>query len=454
MAPRQPCWLIITGDTLRHRATPGMRLAVVLSAASLAAASDFVALVEWARSKCGATIPSDLQQRTDGARDIMTKAPLKASDVVFTIPDECLLTTAKAIGHPSTFGLFDPQTAQSTEARRTFYEKRDNSVLLPLYLLHLMDEGDEGFYAPYVRSLPESVDNFPCLWDEDTVSLLPFNTIVDVFTVCNRIRAFYDDICAVVPAFGEQHGYADFQRAWLLVNSRDFQLTINGETHTALGPIHDLFNHDAQANVRWNHYQHRGRLAGEVGHMNVSDGKFIEDADFVVPAGTQLRISYSQHSQSELLLYYGFTLPCGWETRWRALLPNHTSSSNSNHDSAAIPMCIDKLKLRTESAAYELTATRDSPGDAAFLESVSADQPASRWRAVRELVKSAEFPIDVSEAGGLLEAATPGSHEYDALNVLLGQWSVAQAWISHATEMVAREESLPHSEGASSKSEL
>ena len=117
-------------------------------------------------------------------------------------------------------------------------------------------------------------------------------------------------------------------------------------------------------------------------------------------------------------------------------------------------MCIDKLKLRTDSAVYELTAARDSPGDAAFLESVSADQPASRWRAVRELVKSAEFPNDVSEAGALLEAATPGSHEYDALNVLLGQWSVAQAWISHATEMVAREESLPHSERASSKSEL
>ena len=182
--------------------------------------------------------------------------------------------------------------------------------------------------------------------------------------------------------------------------------------------------------------------------MNVSDGRFIEDADFVVPAGTQLRISYSQHSQSELLLYYGFTLPCGWETRWRALLPNHTSSSDSNHDSA-IPMCIDKLKLRTESAAYELTAARDSPGDAAFLESMSADQPVSRWRAVRELVKSAEFPIDVSEAGALIEAATPGSHEYDALNVLLGQWSVAQAWISHATEMIAHEESL-----LSSKSEL
>ena len=454
---------------------PVLRLVVVvvLTAASPALAQDFLALLEWGRTNCDMAIPVELQQQSTGSRDILALKPLKALDTVFIIPDKCLITTAKARAHPSTYGLFNPQMASQSPERSQFYQKRQDydSAMLPLMLLHIMDEGNDGFFAPYLRVLPTDVGNFVCLWGEEEVSLLPFNTIVDVFTICNNVRAMYDAICAVVPAFGEKRSFMDWQRAWLLANSRHLALTVNGEPHTALAPLYDSFNHAMQASVCWKYSNDILGVGAKVMRMNVTNGECIADEDFVVPAGTVLRLSYAygqaRPSQSKLLLYYGFTLPCEWETRWRLLLPNHTvvvGSDDSDREDPwdiAASMCLDKLKLRTENAAYELTAARDGIDDAAFLESVrrSSDQlgdgEVSMWRAVHRLVASVEFPLSVAEAGARLEAATPASCEYDALNVLVGQHSVAMAWMAHATKVIAKQsdQTLPSEVEARSQEE-
>ena len=442
-----------------------IRIAVVLSsaAASRTVAQDFLALVEWGRSQCNMTIHFDLELWTTGVRDMATRVPLKASDTIFMIPDKCLIASADADRHPSTYGIFDPQRASESPERSVLYAKQGSvsSMLLPLYLLHLMDEGDEGFFAPYVRMLPKDVNNFVCLWDledeDGPASLLPFHTLVDLFAFCRKIRAMYNDISAAVPDFAQRRSFADWQRAWLLANSRDINVTVDGVEQHSLAPVLDLFNHDMQAPFRWDHVP--GGINSVIKRTNASDGRFYEDEDVVVPAGTALRISYGQYSQSELLLYYGFTLPCGWETRWRSLLPNHTATSSASHHrapmDAAASMCRDRLRLRTESAEYELSATHDGTDDAAFLEGVRqrSDQPADgealMWSEVRRLISAVQFPLDsIEEAGASLEAATPGSREYDALNVLVGQWSVAMAWISHATEKQRDHET--QSEGAPS----
>ena len=140
--------------------------------------------------------------------------------------------------------------------------------------------------------------------------------------------------------------------------------------------------------------------------------------------------SYGQGSQAHLLCDYGFTLPCG----------GARVSGGGGGDGVT---CIDKLSVRIAGHEYKVEQPAMFGGATTFAEAVASSlrrkQDAGSLKAVTPSSLRAAFeaavkghPLGLAEASSRLAQAAPGSPQYNTMQVLVGELSVAKAWVEWA----------------------
>ncbi|TSK17902.1 SET domain-containing protein 4 [Bagarius yarrelli] len=240
-------------------------------------------------SKC--LIPASF---TDTGRGLMATQPIKANELVISLPERCLLTTSSVL--KSYIGE---------------YIKRWKPPVSPLialcsFLIAERYHGDTAEWSPYIKVLPKSY-TCPVYFSNDIMDLLPLDVRIKAASQKEQLEELYFSslpfFLSLQPIFAEPVDKVFTQDAvrwaWCSVNTRTVYMEhaqsnfLSQEKDVfALAPYLDLLNHrpDVQVHAGFNelsrHYEIR----------SVHGCKKFQQAF----------ICYGPHDNQRLLLEYGF----------------------------------------------------------------------------------------------------------------------------------------------------
>jgi hypothetical protein len=223
-----------------------------------------------------------IEQRHAEERGAYAARDIAPGDVVLTVPRRCILTTRDARGS---------EIGRRIEAACGGAASDDTRMAA--YLLHERRSG-ASFWRPFLDILPDAFPSNPLFFDARDLSLLDASFLVEA--TATRRRALLDDHARLVGAVPELGWIEarDFIWARVVITSRNFGLSIDGEKLRCLVPMADLFNHRPSPETSWGYDQ--------------DAGGFAMRAVSAVPAGALVHDSYGEKCNSRFLLNYGFTL--------------------------------------------------------------------------------------------------------------------------------------------------
>ena len=408
-------------------------IVVVINFVLVAAADPFTGLLRWLRDDCGAVLAPDLALTASGIRGVVTHSALAANDPIALVPRKCLLLNSMARAHPYALGVYDLEDPYAVY------------LAMVLYVMHARAEPDH-FFQPYFRTFPADMSNFPLFWTAAQLALLPPTTRDTVTQEQANVRRSWQACVRLAPParqLGERFSFDEFREAYALVTSRSFSVyrptADDPKAHystLAMIPLADLLNHGtAHKNADWSWAPPLPALMVEE-HVQLS-------ATSSVRAGAELQDSYGTHSQALLLATWGFTLLCG---------RGGGGERSVDDDIVHQRLCIDELVFSLDGALTTLryplasgtfaTVVRESEMREALRRASGIPLGSKRkgvqlvpWR-VRKLVAraTANYPLGLRAARVRLMHATLRSPEFNALNLLVGELSVAAAWIEKSLE--------------------
>ena len=406
-------------------------LRALLVAATRASVDPFAGLLRWLRDDCGAVLAPDIMQVAKSPRDIITLTKMSAHDVIARIPRKCILFS-------------DPGAAAA------YGEGVDEHALMALHMMQARAD-KAHFFQPYFRTLPTDLGNFPAYWNESQLAMLPPRARTALTNNLQQWREMWES------SLGERFAFDDFKVALTLVTSRVFSVAVGGRRTLAMVPLVDLLNHawNPTVNSEWSWQDHAVSLPTHANSERVimgnPDGHFRLLTSAAVGAGERLYMSYGRMlTQQILLVNYGFTLPCGHGFT----LP--CGRGRGNEMTVDVHQCIDELAytllnpagreirstLRrplvgaTFAAAMAGSAMRKSVRRARGIAHARSGNKMPSPQSVRELMVRvlASRSVGSASAGQPLDGAELNSVEFNALNLLVGERSVAEAWIELSLE--------------------
>ncbi|OQR94953.1 hypothetical protein ACHHYP_00795 [Achlya hypogyna] len=179
-----------------------------------------------------------------------------------------------------------------------------NEVLV-LHLVYERLKGEASFWAPFLRTLPETFDT-PIYWSQEEFHELK-GTNVAMLTNVQRQQlvadytTIYHRICLRYPSFFplDRVSIADFKWALSVLSSRAFGITKDGEYLQVLCPGLDRITHDVNLHVPLDEAIVFDAASQSLSHHVHED----------TTAGAPLTISYGPYSNAKLLTSYGFVVP-------------------------------------------------------------------------------------------------------------------------------------------------
>ena len=393
----------------------------LLAAATCAAVEvldPFADLLRWLRDDCGGMVAPDMIRASAGTRGVITRTEIAAHTVIALIPQSCILVS-------------DPDGADT-----------DEHTLMALRIMEGRAETTHRFY-PYFATFPTDLSHFPIHWNSSQLSLLPPRGRTAVANVLHSWREDWERFLQRAPhgrTVGKRFSFEDFKAARTLVTSRIFEVVVNGSYTLAMVPFGDLLNHawNPAVNTEWSWFQAAQAVRSPAaGSAHDPEGwHFTLRTSAVVAAGGELHTSYGSRTQQTLLVDYGFTLPCGrsigLETSAGERCVDELAYTLHNGASATLRR---PLFGATFAQAIAVSAMRKAVRQArGITRSRSSSMPSPQ--SVRELMQRvlASRPVGPVEARKRLARAELGSPEFNALNLHVGELSVAEAWIDASLE--------------------
>lgn len=215
---------------------------------------------------------------TGSSRGIVATEPLEAGTVFLRVPAHLLLICEENVP--------DNEAALRPAARLALRLLREAS-------------STESQWAPYLRSLPTFYTD-GASWSEASVAQLAVASAVSRFNALRDERR--DDWRAAAGALAclppRLRGYGAWSAAASAVATRT--VSVPGHAAGALCPVGDLANHEVAAD---------GTPLGR-GALDSSGTFFCFSTCVDVSPGAELCVTYGEHSNLDLLAFYGFT-PAG-----------------------------------------------------------------------------------------------------------------------------------------------
>jgi len=235
-------------------------------------------------------------------RGLQAKASISAGSVLISLPRAALITASTVRQSP--LGKLIESLCGRIPTNITAQE------LLALWLVSERYKGASSSYFPYLQSLPSQY-TVPYFCSPAEISSLPHylrslveKQIETVKNGLNKVIKFKNDVETL-----SELDLDKFAWAWFTVNTRavfyDEKSNVknssgSSEENLALAPYLDLFNHDPQVSVR----------AGVGLDIRVGDGGDYQIVtNNAISKHNQVFINYGPHSNTKLLLEYGFFLP-------------------------------------------------------------------------------------------------------------------------------------------------
>lgn len=243
----------------------------------------FERMQHWLREG-GAKFPKlYLQYYSDEYRGVHCLAEVQTGEQVLYVPRQYIMTS---------------EVARESEIGRKLLESkvelRSKHSFLAAYLLVEKERGRESFWSPYIECLPQKYTTMPLFFDEPTLDLLQGSLCLSkIAERINSLRQEYDNIRRAVPEFN-RFTLEDFMWARLVVITRIFGMSIDGQKTDGLVPYADMLNHKRPRETQWS-------------YEDAQHG-FIISALQAIPRGAQCYDSYGRKCNSRFFVNYGFAL--------------------------------------------------------------------------------------------------------------------------------------------------
>lgn len=164
---------------------------------------------------------------------------------------------------------------------------------LSSYVLQELKKPDTK-WLPYLDMLPKSTNNFPIFFTEEEKAWLTGSPFLDqVEGKIRDVNKDYKKIVEAVPEFA-QFTLNEFSHVRMLISSRIFCITVNGNKTDSLVPLADMLNHRCPQQTSWEYKE---------------DAKgFVIDVKEAIPRGDEIYDSYGRKCNSRFFMNYGFIL--------------------------------------------------------------------------------------------------------------------------------------------------
>jgi histone-lysine N-methyltransferase SETD3 len=238
------------------------------------------ALLQWLDEN-GATVnPASTIAEVGGLRGLYATQPLKRGAVLMHLPRKLLITLDVAKSSPC------GKRIAASGAQPSDYG------YVAAFLIEVRRDG--GFWKPFVDALPETAPDASTLFTCDELEYLRGSYTMRMIKL--RRKRMAQDYRCISRALPEsmRFGFDEFLRAYALVRSRTFGVTIDGTEASALVPLADMANHAAMKNATWS--------------PEAADGFSIVATQDIFQ-GAQVTLSYGSKCNGCLLLAYGFCIP-------------------------------------------------------------------------------------------------------------------------------------------------
>lgn len=150
-------------------------------------------------------------------------------------------------------------------------------------------------FKEYLDSMPRQLDEYPLFFkDEELMELKGSPFILKLCHKDDIMTKDYELFCENMPGFKDQINIRDFKEIMLLMMSRKYKITIEGNTTGSLVPLADMFNHERKAQTFW--------------YYSDEKGGFVVEAMYEIQKGEEIFVSYGKKPNSLLWLNYGFMI--------------------------------------------------------------------------------------------------------------------------------------------------
>ncbi|KAH8550426.1 hypothetical protein BGW37DRAFT_521648 [Umbelopsis sp. PMI_123] len=193
-------------------------------------------------------------------------------------------------------------TASEVAKRLNVGNQLNSNQLLVLEICNLKRQGPKSSWWPYVRLLPQDFNTMPVTYSDDILkSALPPHLIDEVQEQKAKIETDYRLVVQFLNRASLGFAditYAEFEWAWLCVNTRCIHLGIEDKSivggNIALAPMLDFLNHKSDAKF-------------ECGYNHDTQSFDIRT---LMPyrRGQQVFFQYGAHDNAFLLKEYGFVV--------------------------------------------------------------------------------------------------------------------------------------------------
>ncbi|KAI0913042.1 SET domain-containing protein [Ustulina deusta] len=237
-------------------------------------------LLDWATSH-GVRLNGIAPERIPGRGiGVIATRDIQADEIILDVPTNCLRTL-------------------STVPKARLRKLSDTSISVHGILAADLTLDKSTKYAPWDAIVPSAADlaGMPLTWPAELQALLPPHSRG---LLAKQQAKFDRDWGHVATAFPELRARgAEYQHAWLLVNSRTFYYVnaalrrrrgTTKDDHMALQPVADLFNHGDEGGC----------------HVVFGGDGFAFRATAPYARGDEVKICYGRHGGDFLLVEYGF----------------------------------------------------------------------------------------------------------------------------------------------------
>ncbi|XP_071113337.1 SET domain-containing protein 4-like [Haliotis cracherodii] len=262
---------------------------------SHASRQEYVQLKIWMNSldnKCN--IDLEPCEFIETGRGLRTNKAIHKGEIIVSIP-ECALITPDTV-FTSDIGQVLKECVPPLTPQR----------VLSVFLVWEAEKGTTSFWYPYIQTLPPTFST-PLYFTRQELARLPPNVYLKSNTEQTRVQDIFENIRDFLRKHCSDYDiltYEKFRWAWCVVNTRSVYVKTlespylsktDSETNVALAPYLDLLNHSAEAKME-------ARLNGQSGRYEIVTCDSYRKYD-------QVFIHYNPHSNDQLFVEYGFTLP-------------------------------------------------------------------------------------------------------------------------------------------------
>jgi hypothetical protein len=210
---------------------------------------------------------------TNEFRLVRSTSFLKKNTKVIKIP-KCLLMTTVA--------------AKELEVCKNLPPRQYHShTWLALMLLTERDKGKDSFWYPYLQLLPRTFDNVPLFFSQAQKETLGQSFARDM--IDHTIKQLEMDFYYI-----QGWTLADYMWARVMVITRIFGISVDGEMTEAFVPLADMCNHTPRPNTSWG--------------FDSTEDAFVMSCSRHISNQVEVTDSYGAKCNSRYFVNYGFTL--------------------------------------------------------------------------------------------------------------------------------------------------